>query len=99
MADYSKCLLATATKSAKVAERVGAINLAMISLRYGTVEGVPKRTSEEIAKFLEMDLETVEKTITYTLKEIYDVIVESLGNNNTNSGKTLVKTEGETREE
>ena len=99
MADYSKGLLVAATKSAKVAERVGAINLAMISLRYGTVEGVPKRTSEEIAKFLGMDLETVEKTITDTLKEIYDVIVESLGNNNTNSGKTLVKTEGETREE
>ena len=99
MADYSKGLLVAATKSAKVAERVGAINLAMISLRYGTVEGVPKRTSEEIAKFLEMDLETVEKTITDTLKEIYDVIVESLENNNTNSGKTFVKKDGETREE
>lgn len=99
MADYSRSLLAAATKSAKVAERVGAINLAMISLRYGTEEGVPKRTSEEIAKFLEIDLETVEKTITDTLKEIYDVIVESLGNNNTNSGKIFVKTDGETREE
>ncbi len=99
MADYSKGLLATATKSAKVAARVGAINLAMISLRYGTVEGVPKRTSEEIAKFLGMDLETVEKTITDTLKEIYDVIIESLGNNNTNSEKIFVKKDGETREE
>ena len=99
MADYSKGLLVAATKSAKVAERVGAINLAMISLRYGTVEGVPKRTSEEIAKFLEMDSETVEKTIANTLKEIYDVIVESLGNNNTNNGKTFVKTGSETRGE
>ena len=77
MADYSKGLLATATKSAKVAARVGAINLAMISLRYGTVE----------------------KTITDTLKEISDVIVESLENNNTNSGKIFVKKDGETREE
>lgn len=99
LANYSKGLLAAATKSAKVAERVGAINLAMISLRYGTVEGVPKRTSEEIAKFLEMDSETVEKTIANTLKEIYDVIVESLGNNNTNSEKTFVKTGSETKGE
>mgnify|MGYP003309271834 CR=1 FL=1 len=43
--------------------------------------------------------ETVEEVTSQVLEKLYNAIVEELENNNTNSGKVIVKIEKETKEE
>lgn len=92
-------LLAKAVKSTKIAEEVDIMDLAMTCFRYGICEGVQKRTCEDIAKYFESDPETVEEVTSKVLEKLYNVIVDSLENNNTNSGKVIVKIEREANEE
>lgn len=99
LANYYKKLLSHAVNNPRVIQEIDIMDLAMTCFRYGICEGVRKRTCEDIAKYFESDPETVEEVTSKVLEKLYNAIVEEVENNNTNSGKVIVKIEKETKEE